>query len=65
MQMIIGKYVIAVHYDDLEYTLISQQIESLNLIANIGGTICLFLGFLFISLLEIFEVLAECICVLF
>jgi hypothetical protein len=64
-----GKYVITVHYEDLKYTLISQQekakIESINLIANIGGTIGLFLGFSFISLLEVFEVLAECICVLF
>jgi hypothetical protein len=60
MQMIFGKYVITVHYDDLKYTLISQQIESKNLIINIGGTIGLFLVFLFISLLEIFEVLAEC-----
>jgi hypothetical protein len=51
-------------YDLLLLVVISDhkkiQIESKNLIVNIGGTIGLFLVFLFISLLEIFEVLAEC-----
>jgi len=50
-----------VYYDDLKYTLIKQQpkIELFGLISNVGGTLGLFLGFSFISLLELFEVLAE------
>jgi len=52
---------ISVYYEDLKYTLISQQpkIELFGLISNIGGTLGLFIGFSFISLLEIIETLAE------
>jgi len=35
------------------------------LISNVGGTLGLFLGFSFISILEIFEILAELICIKF
>jgi len=50
-----------VYYNDLQYTLIKQhpKIELFDLISNVGGTLGLFLGFSFISLLEAFEVLAE------
>ena len=50
-----------VYFEDLKYTLIKQQpkIELFGLISNVGGTLGLFLGFSFISLLELFEVLAE------
>jgi hypothetical protein len=56
-----------VYYDDLKYTLITQQpkLELFGLISNIGGSLGLFLGFTFISLLEIFEVLAEFIYLYF
>jgi hypothetical protein len=54
-------YGLRVYYEDLKYTLIKQQpkIELFGLISNIGGTLGLFLGFSFISLLELFEMLAE------
>jgi hypothetical protein len=47
--------------------LISQQpkIELFGLISNLGGILGLFIGFSFISLLEIIEVLAELIYVYF
>jgi len=58
---------INVYYDDLKYTLISQQpkIELFDLISNLGGILGLFIGFTFISLLEIIEILAELIYVYF
>jgi hypothetical protein len=54
-------YLINVYYEDSKYTLISQQpkIELFGLISNLGGILGLFIGFSFISLLEIIEVLAE------
>jgi hypothetical protein len=60
-------YLINVYYDDLKYTLISQQpkIELFGLISNLGGILGLFIGFSFISLLEIIEVLAELFFVYF
>ena len=53
------------YYEDLKYTLISQQpkIELFGLISNLGGILGLFIGFTFISLLEIIEILAELIYV--
>ena len=60
-------YALRVYYDDLKYTLIEQKpkIELFGLISNVGGTLGLFLGFSFISLLEIFEVLAELVFIKF
>jgi hypothetical protein len=60
-------FAIRVYYDDLKYTLIKQQpkIELFGLISNVGGTLGLFLVFSFISLLEIFEVLAELVYIKF
>jgi len=60
-------YTIGVYYEDLKYTLISQQpkIELFGLISNIGGTLSLFIGFSFITLLEIFELLAELMFIFF
>jgi len=54
-------FALRVYYDELKYTLIKQhpKIELFGLITNIGGTLGLFLGFSFISILEIIEVLAE------
>jgi hypothetical protein len=56
-------YLVNVYYEDLKYTLISQQpkIELFGLISNLGGILGLFIGFSFISLLEIIEILAELI----
>jgi hypothetical protein len=58
---------IRVYYQDLKYTLISQhpKIETFDLISSVGGTLGLFLGFSFISFLELFEVLAELIYISF
>jgi len=60
-------YLINVYYDDLKYTLISQQpkIELFGLISNLGGILGLFIGFSFISLLEIIETLAELVYIYF
>jgi len=60
-------YLINVYYENLKYTLISQQpkIELFGLISNLGGILGLFIGFSFISLLEIIEALAELIYVYF
>ena len=60
-------FALRVYYDDLKYTLIKQQpkIELFDLISNIGGTLGLFLGFSFISLLELFEVVAELVFIRF
>jgi hypothetical protein len=54
-------YLINAYYEESKYTLISQQpkIELFGLISNLGGILGLFIGFSFISLLEIIEVLAE------
>jgi hypothetical protein len=56
-----------IYYEDLKYTLIKQQpkIELFGLISNVGGTLGLFLSFSFISLLELFEVLAELVYIKF
>jgi len=50
-----------VYYNDLKYTLIDQhpKIAIFDLISSVGGTLGLFLGFSFISLLDLFEILAE------
>ena len=60
-------YVIIVYLEDLKYTLISQQpkIELFGLISNLGGILGLFIGFSFISLLEIIETIAELIYIYF
>ena len=54
-------FAIRIYYEESRYTLISQQakIELFGLISNIGGSLGLFIGFSFISLLELVEVLAE------
>jgi DNA-binding XRE family transcriptional regulator len=58
-------YSINAYYEDSKYTLISQQprIELFGLISNLGGILGLFIGFSFISCLELIEVLAEFIYV--
>jgi hypothetical protein len=60
-------YNIYVYYQDLKYTLISEQpkVELFGLISNLGGILGLFIGFSFISLLELFELIAEFIYILF
>jgi hypothetical protein len=60
-------YAVRVYYDDLRYTLIRQQpkIELFGLISSVGGTLGLFLGFSFISILELFETVAELVYIRF
>jgi hypothetical protein len=57
------KVSIYVFYEDLKYTLISQQpkMQFIDLISNIGGSLGLFVGISFISFLELFEILVEII----
>ncbi len=54
-------YGIRVYYEDLRYTWINQQakIELFGLVSNVGGILGLFLGFSFVSLMEIFEIIFE------
>ena len=56
-----NKTVISVYYEDLRYTLISQnpKFDFVDLISSIGGSLGLFLGISFISFVELFEVLSE------
>jgi len=58
---------IYVFYEDLKYTLISQQpkLQFIDLISNIGGSLGLFVGISFISFLELFEILIEIIFIYF
>jgi hypothetical protein len=60
-------YLINAYYEDLKYTSISQQpkIELFGLISNLGGILGLFIGFSFISCLELIEVLAELVYIYF
>ena len=55
-----------IYYDDLQYKLI-EEIPSLDLytlISGIGGTLGLFLGMSFLSILEIFGIFFEILCLL-
>jgi hypothetical protein len=56
-----NKYKIYVYFDDLKYTLISEQpkFDFIDLVSNIGGSLGLFLGISFISFLELFEIIFE------
>jgi hypothetical protein len=52
---------INVYYDELGYTLISQQpkMQLFDLVSNIGGLLGLFLGASFLTLAELFEAILE------
>lgn len=54
-----------IFFEDLEYTFISQQpkTESWNFISNIGGVLSLFIGFSFLSLIDIVQFILEIIFV--
>ncbi len=54
-------YSVSVFYDDLKYTLISQQpkTEIFGLLSNMGGILGLFLGLSAVSFLELFEIVME------
>ena len=58
---------IRIHYNDLKYTFINQEIKiyTFNLISNIGGILGLFLGISFLSFIEILEILVESIYILY
>jgi len=62
-----NQYSLIIYFEDFKYSLISQQpkIELFSLISNLGGILGLFIGFSFISLLEIIEVLAELMYICF
>ena len=55
--------VLYVYYKDLKYTLINDvpKTEIFNFISNIGGILGLFLGILFLSFIEVFEIFFEII----
>jgi hypothetical protein len=64
-----NKHVVAirVYYNDLKYTLFSQEpkTEMFNFISNIGGILGLFLGLSFLSFIEIFEIVFEILSIIF
>ena len=62
----IRKPEIYVYYDDLKYTLITQQPKTLlvDLVPNIGGILGLFVGTSFLSFVEIIELIIELIYIL-
>ena len=51
-----NNYKIYFYYQDLKYTLINEQpkVELFGFISNLGGILGLFIGFSFISLLDLF-----------
>ena len=53
-----------VYYDDLSYTLISQQpkLQLVDLISNVGGLLGLFIGVSFLSFAEAIEIIFEVVC---
>ena len=58
---------IAVYYEDLKYTLITQKpiFETFDLVSNIGGLFGLFLGMGLLSFIEIFELLFETLLIFY
>ena len=56
-----------IFFEDMEYTFISQhaKTELWDLISSIGGLFGLFLGFSFLSLMDIFQILLEISFILF
>lgn len=55
--------IMSIYYDDLKYTIIKQipKTEWFDLVSNIGGTLGLCLGFSFLSLVELLELIYLCI----
>jgi len=51
------------YYPRLEYTLINQiaKMNSFDLVSSVGGTLGLFIGFSFFTLVEIIEIISELI----
>jgi hypothetical protein len=58
---------IFVYYNDLKYTVISEEpkAELFNFVSNIGGILGLFLGISFLSFIEILEILFEILIIIF
>jgi acid-sensing ion channel 2 len=58
---------IQIFYDELQETIISEKIktQSFDLVSNMGGTLGLFLGLSFLSLIEIFEILFQVLFIYF
>jgi hypothetical protein len=52
---------VTIFYDELIHTIISEEVkmELADLISNAGGTLGLFTGFSFLSLVELFEIVFE------
>jgi hypothetical protein len=57
---------IRIYYNELKYTLISEEpkTELLDFISNIGGILGLFLGISFLSFIEIFEIIFEIVFII-
>jgi hypothetical protein len=57
---------IRVYYNDLKYTLISEEpkTKTFNFVSNIGGILGVFLGISFLSFIEIFQIFFEILFIL-
>jgi hypothetical protein len=62
-----GFFQIRIYYNELKYTLISEEAryEIFNFVSNIGGILGLFLGLSFLSVVEIFEIIFEIMFIIF
>ena len=58
---------VQIFYDKLEQTIITEDIKTqvFDLVSGMGGTLGLFLGLSFLSLIEIVEILLQIILILF
>ena len=59
-------YMVSIYFEDLKYTLISQQAKTnlMDLVSSIGGSLGLFLGASFLSLIDIIQILIQILFIL-
>jgi len=60
-------YMVSIYFEDLKYTLISQQAKTnlMDLVSSIGGSLGLFMGASFLSLIDIIQIIFEVIYIQF
>ena len=60
-------YMVSIYFEDLKYTMISQQAKTnvMDLVSSIGGSLGLFMGASFLSLIDIIQIIFEVIYIQF
>ena len=60
-------YMVTIFYEELKYAFISQQAktEVWDLVSNIGGSLGLFLGLSFLSMIDLVQIALEILFILF